>query len=118
VEVSKETEIGTDLTLNTNTGGSWLNNINFSFTYWKRTSQNVIYAGPLAPSTGSTGILDNQISMSSNGYQFSLNMPVYRAGSWKWDFTTNFGHQISKINSISGGSDIAQSYFSYANTCI
>ena len=106
VEVSKETEVGIDLTLNTNQGSAWFNNINLSATYWKRTSQNVIYRVALPPSVGSPNILDNAIAMSSNGYQFSLNLPVYSAGSWKWDFTTNWGHQISKIDKIAGGNDI------------
>jgi hypothetical protein len=54
VEVSKEFEVGTDFTIALNKGNSWLSSINASFTYWKRTSENVIYAVSIAPSTGST----------------------------------------------------------------
>jgi len=106
VEVSNEFEAGTDFTVNANTGGSWFSAINGSFTYWKRKSENVIYSVSTAPSTGSTGQLTNAIGLGSNGVQFSLNLPVYNSGNLKWDFTTNFGHQISKITSISGGADI------------
>jgi hypothetical protein len=44
--------------------------------------------------------------MSSNGVQFSLSLPVYSSPGLKWNFTTNFGHQLSMIDKISGGADI------------
>lgn len=106
VEVSKEFEVGTDLTFNVLQNGSWLNTVNLSATYWKRKSQNVIYQVSLPPSSGSVDQLTNAIDMSSNGFQFSLNMPVYSSPKLKWDLTTNFGHQISKIDAIAGGNDI------------
>ncbi|GAB4045959.1 SusC/RagA family TonB-linked outer membrane protein [Spirosoma litoris] len=106
VEVSKELEIGTDFTIGGNSNRAWLNSISGAFTYWKRTSENVIYTVSVPPSLGSTGQLTNAINMSSNGVQFSLTIPVYKSPGLKWDFTTNFGHQISKIDAISGGADI------------
>jgi TonB-linked SusC/RagA family outer membrane protein len=105
VEVSKELEIGTDFTINA-TGGAWLNSINGSFTYWKRTSENVIYRVAAPPSSGGVDQLNNAIGLTSNGIQLSLNLPVYNSSSFKWDLTTNWGHQISKVKSIAGGSDI------------
>lgn len=106
VEVSKELEIGTDFTVNTNMNGSWFRNITGGVTYWQRKSANVIYTVSVPPSLGSTGQLTNAIDMSSNGVQFSLNTPIYTSRGLKWDFTANFGHQISKIDKISGGADI------------
>ncbi|GAB4038244.1 SusC/RagA family TonB-linked outer membrane protein [Spirosoma jeollabukense] len=105
VEVSKELELGTDFTIGLGQG-NWLNSINGSFTYWKRKSENVIYTVSVQPSLGSTGQLTNAIDMSSNGVQFSLTLPIFNSKGLKWDFTTNFGHQISKIDAISGGADI------------
>lgn len=105
VEVSKEFEAGTDLTFNV-AGGKWLNTVNASFTYWKRKSENVIYTVSAPLSSGATGILNNAINMSSNGYQFQLNLPVYHSKNFNWDFTTNFSHQTSKIDRINGGADI------------
>ena len=106
VEVSKELEIGTDFTIGGNSNRTWLNSISGSFSYWKRSSANVIYTVSVPPSIGSTGQLTNAIDMSSNGVQFSLNIPIYKTPNLRWDFTTNFGHQISKIDAISGGADI------------
>ena len=106
VEVSKETEIGTDFTIAVNNGGGWLSAINGSFTYWQRKSENVIYQVSVAPTVGSVDQLTNAINMSSNGIQLSLNIPVRHSTNLKWDFTTNWGHQVSKIDAIAGGNDI------------
>lgn len=106
VEVSKEFEVGTDFTISLNKQGSWFKAINGSFTYWKRTSANVIFAASTALSTGSTASLNNVISLASNGVQFSLNIPVIQSRNFTWNFTTNFGHQTSMITKIAGGVDI------------
>ncbi len=103
VEVSAETEYGTDFTVQTGNNASWLRNFNFSLTFWKRHTDNAIYARVLPPSTGSASIVDNVIALSSNGWQLSVNIPVYQTKNWAWDFTANFGHQTSMINSIVGG---------------
>jgi len=105
VEVSKEFEAGADFTINTG-GGRWFNGINGSVSYWKRKSNNVIYTVSVPLSSGAGGRLDNAIDMSSNGVEFSLNFPVYHSRNFSWDFTTNFGHQTSMIDRITGGVDI------------
>ncbi len=106
VEVSKEFETGTDFTLSTGSNSNWFKSINGSFTYWKRSSANVIFSVSVPLSTGASGRLDNAIDMSSHGTQFSVNLPVYASKNFTWDFTTNFGQQISMIDRISGGADI------------
>jgi TonB-dependent starch-binding outer membrane protein SusC len=50
--------------------------------------------------------LTNAIDMSSNGFQFSLTLPIFHSPTIKWDLTTNWGHQVSKIDAIAGGNDI------------
>lgn len=105
VEVSKELELGTDFTFNAGKG-KWLRAVNTSFTYWKRKSENVIYTVSAPLSSGATGILNNAINLSSNGYQVQLNLPVYHSKNFTWDLTTNFSHQTSKIDRINGGADI------------
>lgn len=105
VEVSTEFEVGADFTVNL-LNGPFLKSVNGSATYWTRTSDNVIYSVSQPLSSGSTGILNNAIGLSSSGYQFSLNIPVYAGNDFKWDLTTNWGHQLTKIKSIAGGADI------------
>jgi TonB-dependent starch-binding outer membrane protein SusC len=105
VEISKETEIGADVTINMNKG-EWFSNLGLSTTYWKRKSKNVIYEVDAAPSSGGGGYLTNAFSLSSNGFQFSLNLSVASTKNLTWDFTTTFGHQSSKIDAVSTNQDI------------
>lgn len=106
VEVSKELEVGTDFTVSLNNNGNWLRELNVAFTYWDRSSEDVIYSVSQPPSIGYPSLLTNAIDMSSNGIQFSLSIPVLESPNLKWDFTTNFGKQTSKIDAIAGGADI------------
>ncbi|GGB13340.1 SusC/RagA family TonB-linked outer membrane protein [Puia dinghuensis] len=106
VEVSKEVEAGTDISIPTNRGGSWFSAINASFTYWHKKSQNVIYTINEPLSTGGTGFLDNAFDLHSNGYQFQVNLPVVNTRTFSWNFTTNWGHQYSIIDKVEGNQPI------------
>lgn len=109
VEVSSETELGTDLSINLGKG-NWLKNVNVSFTYWKRHTDNAIFSQNVPPSTGATQLLTNAISLSSNGYQIGINIPVLTTRNLTWDFTANLGHQTSVIDNVTGGDIPLTSY--------
>lgn len=102
VEVSQETEVGTDLSLNIGKR-NWFKSINTSFTYWKRNTENSIYYQNVSPSTGATQFLTNAIALSSKGWQLAINIPVLSSRDFTWDFTANFGHQVSIIDHVNGG---------------
>jgi TonB-dependent starch-binding outer membrane protein SusC len=101
VEVSKETEIGADITIAASKG-DWFNSIVFSPTYWKRSTANAIWDVDVAPSTGFSTIKDNSFSLASNGYQFSLNTQILDKRDFKWNLIMNFGHQSSEITAVTG----------------
>jgi hypothetical protein len=105
VEVSREMEIGTDFTVK---GGNseWLRKLNFSFSYWKRNTDNAIYNVDAAPSSGVGTLKDNAFSLASRGLQFSLNTTIYRGRDFTWNFTTNFGRQTSEISAVKGKGEI------------
>lgn len=106
VEVSKEFEAGTDLTIPVNTQGSIFTAVNVSFTYWHKKSEKVIYTVNQPLSTGASGLLDNAFDLHSQGYQFQVNTPVVQTRNFTWNFTTNWGHQISMIDKVEGGQPI------------
>jgi TonB-linked SusC/RagA family outer membrane protein len=101
VELSKETEYGVDLGFNL-LKGSWLRNASFSFTYWKRNTDNAIYSVDAAPSTGVGSVKDNAFGLGSNGIQASLNLNILSQKDFAWDMTTNFSKQTSEITYIKG----------------
>jgi len=102
VEVSAETEIGTDLSFNINKS-SWFRTATASFTYWSRHTDNAIFYQNVPPSTGASSILTNAIALSSKGWQLGINLPVYSSKNFQWDLTTNFSHQTSIIDAVAGG---------------
>ncbi len=108
VEVSKELEIGTDMSFNL-LKQSWLNNLNLSFTWWKRSTNNAIWSVDVAPSTGVGTRVDNAFSLSSNGLQASLNLSVLKNRDWSWNFTTNFSKETSQITDTKGNEIIVTS---------
>lgn len=99
VEVSRETEIGTDMTIK-GFKGSWFKNFNFSLSYWDRSTDNAIWEGDVAPSTGVGTIVDNLFGLKSSGIQASLNTSVYSSKKLNWNFTANFGKQSSEITFV------------------
>jgi TonB-linked SusC/RagA family outer membrane protein len=103
VEVSTELELGTDLTFNVLDNTPFLNNINLSFTYWKRSTDNAIWNVDVAPSTGIGLLKTNAFGLSSNGIQASLSAMVYRGSDFNWNLTTNFTKATSEITSVLGG---------------
>ncbi len=102
VEVSSETEVGTDLGFKI-TNGNWLKTANLSFTWWNRNTDNAIFTQNVPPSTGATQLLTNAIVISSEGWQLAVNIPVYSSRNLTWDLTANFGHQTSTIDAVAGG---------------
>jgi len=105
IEVSKELEFGTDMTFKLGSK-EWLNNLNFSFTLWQRTSENVIDRVDVAPSLGIGQQLTNSMTLKSNGIQASLGLIVLANKNWEWDFTTNFNKQVSKVDKVLGDAEL------------
>lgn len=101
VELSKETEYGTDIGLNL-LGGKWLRTANISATLWDRETVNAIYSVDAAPSTGVGGTLNNAFGLASHGIQASLNLNVFSGKDLTWDFITNFSQQTSEISYVKG----------------
>jgi TonB-dependent starch-binding outer membrane protein SusC len=103
VEVSSETEIGTDIGINLSKQSNWFKYANVSLTFWRRSTDNAIYTQTVPPSTGASFLLTNAIALSSNGWQLGINIPVYYSKNFEWNFTGNFGHQTSVIDAVNGG---------------
>ena len=101
VEISKETEIGTDISFNTSKG-KWFSSLSLSLVYWDRKSTGVIYNSPIAPSTGGAQAKDNALDLASNGWQIALNATVISTKDFKWDITSNWSHQDSKVTKVVG----------------
>jgi TonB-dependent starch-binding outer membrane protein SusC len=106
VELSKELELGSDLTITFSKASRLFSSLDASFSYWTRSTSNAIYPISVPLSYGSSTQYNNAIDLRSHGYQFSLNLPVYHSKDFNWDFTTNFGHQTSIVKAIHGAPNV------------
>lgn len=99
VEVSQETEVGTDISIK-GWKGNWAKNFNLSVTYWNRKTDNAIWQADAAPSTGVGTVTDNLFGLKSSGIQASLNISAYASKKLNWNFTTNFSRESSEISFV------------------
>ncbi|PWK29433.1 TonB-linked SusC/RagA family outer membrane protein [Arcicella aurantiaca] len=106
VEVSKELEIGTDLSLNLSKNVNVLNDIRLSATYWKRNTEGAIWNVDAAPSTGAGTVKTNAFGIGSNGIQAQISAMALKGKDFTWNTTINFSKQTSEITSVSGNGEI------------
>jgi len=104
VEVSKELEAGTDVALEL--GKQSFKNVRLSATWWKRSSEGVIQNLELNPSSGASSIVNNALSLKSDGIQLSLDADVFNTPSFTWDFGVRFGKSKSMVDEIANNADI------------
>jgi hypothetical protein len=113
VEKSAELDYGADFTLSV-LHGKWLSEINGSTSIWKRTSTGLVWARPLAVSSGTETYYDNYVDMSSRGYQFNLNLSMYEGQNFTWKLTTNYGSSKTFVDKTADGKEIPLTWGSAA----
>lgn len=106
VEVSKEFETGTDLIFQGLTG-NWLSNLQLSFSYWTRKTNNAIARVDAPPSSGLGTVLDNALSLESHGTQVSVSGGMLKNKRLAWSMTINMSTQHSIISKVKGGEIIS-----------
>jgi len=107
VQVSKELEFGFDASVALlGANSNVLPFLGINFTYWDRTSDDVIRPIEVAVSSGTGSILDNTIDLESNGIQLGLNTTIVESGNFGWDLTANFSRQRTIVANIEGANSI------------
>ena len=111
VQVSRELEIGTDITFNPS-HTYWFTRVYFSGTYWKRKSTDIIQDADVAPSTGFATKTDNLTTISSTGVDLTIDATVINTRDLTWNFGYRMGFTKSTVDKISNGKDIISGPFS------
>lgn len=106
VQRTKELELGTDLTLAPRFSNEWLKRIDLNFSYWYRKSEDIIQEAKAAPSTGAFGIIDNAISLSSHGYDLSIDILAHSSSKFIWNFGIRLGTAKTRVEKIALGYDL------------
>ncbi|BAV04470.1 TonB-linked outer membrane protein, SusC/RagA family [Filimonas lacunae] len=89
--------------LNLNIGvdfGVLNNRISGTINYYNRTSKNLLYAQPMAPSTGYTSFSANIGKLRNNGVELELNAIPVKTAAFSWNINFNIAHNTNKITEL------------------
>ena len=111
VQLTAETEVGTDITFDA-LKGDWLPRISLSGTYWHRLNSQLEQTANVAPSTGFSGLLSNLSTIESNGVDLSLDVQVMSSRQFSWTSAVRWGFTHAIVKSIAGGQDVINGEFS------
>ena len=97
-ELTSEIEFGTDLRL--------LNNrIGIDFTYYDKTTTDLIWPAPLSPSSGFSSKTINLGKLTNKGVEALLNLTPVRTQSFRWDISFNYSRNRNKLVELTEGLD-------------
>jgi len=111
VQVTKELELGTDITVTPLKNSDWLSSITFTGTYYHRSSDDDIQTAPLPPSAGYTGISSNLVSLTGHGIELSLDINAYKSENFTWYTGSRFAISKTYVASIAYNIPVTSSIF-------
>ncbi|SNR17084.1 SusC/RagA family TonB-linked outer membrane protein [Tenacibaculum jejuense] len=100
--VNTELEVGLDYSIKTN-NKNWFTNLRGSVNYFTNETEGAISIAELAPSTGAPQIRTNAYDLSSDGFDFSLDLGVYESDNFSWNFGTRFTKSTTVLDRIANG---------------
>jgi TonB-linked SusC/RagA family outer membrane protein len=110
IQETTELELGTDITVSPGISDSWLTRIDVGFTYWDRSSANVIMNLPVAPSSGAGSYIDNVADLSSKGIDLSLDANAFQSTNFSWNLGLRLGSAKTTVDKVTGGISIPYQY--------
>jgi TonB-linked SusC/RagA family outer membrane protein len=94
-ETTTMTDIGFDLAV-------LQNKLRFTFDYYKKTTDNILYALPIPASVGFSPSYQNAGSMENKGFEFSVNYSGQIGEGFKFDVGANLSDVKNKITDLRG----------------
>lgn len=68
----------------------WKNRVSLDFTYFKRTTNDLIVTEPLPPSTGFTSTQSNIGEIQNTGYEADFGIDLFKGEKFSWNSRINF----------------------------
>ncbi|PUZ20724.1 TonB-linked outer membrane protein, SusC/RagA family [Chitinophaga costaii] len=110
IQVSKELEVGTDISVLPTTG-DWLSRITLGATYWKRKSTDAIQVADVAQSTGASGLISNLTTLSSHGVDLSLDITTANKKNFIWNTAVRWGFTKTMVDKVSNHQTVVSGEF-------
>ncbi|WP_343616231.1 SusC/RagA family TonB-linked outer membrane protein [Flavobacterium sp.] len=79
--------------------------VNLDLSVYHKKTSDLLFSRPLAGSTGFISQTDNILDLQNRGIEVVLNIVPVKAKDFKWDFTTTFSKNMSKVLDIAYGLD-------------
>jgi TonB-linked SusC/RagA family outer membrane protein len=95
-EITDEFELGFEAAL-------FSKRVNLDASVYNKKTVDVLFARPLATSTGFASQTANIVDIQNKGVEIALNIAVLQYENFKWDFGTTFTKNISEVTDIAGG---------------
>ncbi|MCG8697806.1 MAG: TonB-dependent receptor, partial [Bacteroidales bacterium] len=92
-EITEEIEVGLDFRL-------WNNRIGVDVAYYNKSTTDLIWAAPVARSTGYGFQTQNLGKITNNGFEALLNVTLIRKSDFSWDISLNFTKNDNKLVSL------------------
>ncbi len=89
--------------------GLWDNKLSGNFSYFNRTTFDLLQSVPLSPTTGFGGQTTNIGEVKNTGVEVELNYDIIRTKDFNWSISANMGtvnNEITKLAKNSIGDDI------------
>ena len=88
----------------------FLNRINIEADYYKKVTNGLLFAVPLAISSGASTINQNIGEVKSTGYEFTLNTKNIVKDNLSWDTSFNLTTNQSTVVSLPNGKDVVSEF--------
>ena len=80
----------------------FLDRFSFSFDYYYKYTDNLLYRVPVSGLTGVTGIWKNVGEMSNQGVEVILGADIIKNEDWYWNVSFNIGQNKNKVKKLYG----------------
>ena len=101
-ERTREANIGLDASF-------WKNRLSFTAEIYDNFTDNLLFAQPLASTTGFTSLQGNVGSISNRGFEFTLRS-INTVGNFKWSTDLNFSRNDNKVVSLASDKPIFRGF--------
>jgi TonB-linked SusC/RagA family outer membrane protein len=95
-ELTYESELGTELKF-------FNNRLSIDFTYYDKTTQNLILSVPLPASSGYRFQVQNIGKVEDKGLEFMFGITPVKTANFQWDIGLNFSNNRNKVLSLTEG---------------
>jgi len=82
--------------------------VNLDASFYSKKTDGLIIPLPLPTSTGYNSIRSNAVDLTNKGIELVLNIIPFRNENFKWDFTTTFSKNNSKVTNVIGDTNKIQ----------